>query len=960
MNNKVIHGFRFVSERALPELEATLREAVYEKNGAKLLFIDRKESNKTFSIAFKTIPTDDTGVFHIIEHSVLCGSDKFPVKEPFVELLKGSLKTFLNAMTFPDKTMYPISSRNDKDFLNLVDVYMDAVFNPIAMRKPEIFMQEGWHYELHSPEEEMLYKGVVFNEMKGAYSSADELMMSSIAKLLYKGTCYSHDSGGDPLAIPNLTYEQFVASHKKFYHPSGAFIFLDGAVDLDKTLALLDSYLSKYEYQELDTEIVALTPAGHTEKTISYEISENEDPEGKARVCLGFYAGDYTERRRAVALAIIIAAIAGSNDSPFKKKMLDLGICEDVNFSTYDGIRDNSILIEIKNVKVENMKLAESEALRILREILDTGIDKELLSAFFNNLEFRIREQDNPSQPSGITYAISALDTWLYGGDPMDALAFEDDLAYLREKLGTDYYEAVLRETILESSHSATLYMIPSATLGEERVAEEKRVLKAKKESMSPDELNDTIAANTRLEEWQRSDDSEQALATIPALTKDDISPLPEEYPIEKYNLDETEALFTPIASRGILYTKLLFDVGDLTAEELSLASLLAELLKNLPTSEFDTVSLQTKIKSELGSFVPSILTATKNGIATPYFLVGISALVSKLGAVPKITEQVLLNTLFEDTSAIGKIVRQIKIGAQEGISASGHAAAMGRCAAYVSSEAAMSEYIDGIENYLYIKKLDSEFDTASGALVEKLENLAKKIFTRKRLTVYHAGERNDAFIESLLQVFPEGSEMGERVKIEPLGVRREGILIPAQISFASQSGNVYELEETPHGSLTVIRSILSYGFLWNAIRVQGGAYGAGFTRRANGIAAFYTYRDPDANRSIDCFRQSADFLRQTAESGEDITNLIIGAIGDTDPLITPKLLSALALVTYLRGETFEDRARFRSEMINTSAPDLLRAADLIDKITAGGVCVIGGKDKLDACGDKLTSFIEI
>ena len=960
MKDKVIHGFRFVSERALPELEATLREAVYEKNGAKLLFIDRKESNKTFSIAFKTIPTDDTGVFHIIEHSVLCGSDKFPVKEPFVELLKGSLKTFLNAMTFPDKTMYPISSRNDKDFLNLVDVYMDAVFNPIAMRKPEIFMQEGWHYELHSPEEEMLYKGVVFNEMKGAYSSADELMMSGIAKLLYQGTCYEHDSGGDPLAIPNLTYEQFVASHKKFYHPSGAFIFLDGAVDLDKTLALLDSYLSAYEYQELDTEIVALTPTGHKEKTISYEISENEDPEGKARVCLGFYATDYTERRRAVALAIIIAAIAGSNDSPFKKRMLDLGLCEDVNFSTYDGIRDNSILIEIKNVKAENMKLAESEALRILREILDTGIDKDLLSAFFNNLEFRIREQDNPAQPSGITYAISALDTWLYGGDPMDALAFEDDLAFLREKLGTDYYEKVLRETVLESSHSATLYMIPSATLGAERVEEEKRVLGEKKKAMSEKELADTVSATARLEEWQRSEDSEEALATIPALSKDDISPLPEEYPIEKYSFGNTEALFTPIASRGILYTKLLFDVSDLTAEELSLASLLSELFKNLPTVEFDTVSLQTRIKSELGTFVPSILTATKNGIATPYFLVGISALLSKLSSVAKITEQVLLNTLFEDVSAIGKIIRQIKIGAQEGISAYGHSAAMGRCAAYVSSEAAMSEYIDGIENYLYIKKLDSEFDTVSGELIKKLKDLAKKIFTKKRLTVYHAGERNDEFISSLMQIFPEGSDMGKRAEIKPFGARREGILIPAQISFASQSGNVYELEGTQHGSLAVIRSILSYGFLWNSIRVQGGAYGAGFTRRANGIAAFYTYRDPDANRSIDCFGQSAEFLRRTAESGEDITNLIIGAIGDTDPLITPKLISALALVTYLRGETFEDRARFRREMINTSAPDLLRAADLIDKITAGGVCVIGGKDKLEACGDKLTSFIEI
>ena len=960
MNEKVIHGFRFTNERALPELEATLREAVYEKNGAKLLFIDRKEVNKTFSIAFKTIPTDDTGVFHIIEHSVLCGSDKFPVKEPFVELLKGSLKTFLNAMTFPDKTMYPISSRNDKDFLNLVDVYMDAVFNPVAMRKPEVFMQEGWHYELRAPEDEMLYKGVVFNEMKGAYSSADELMMSGIAKLLYKGTCYEHDSGGDPLAIPSLTYEQFVASHKKFYHPSGAFIFLDGAVDLDKTLALLDTYLSCYEYRELDTEIVPLSPSGRSEKTISYEIAENEDPEGKARVCLGFYAGDYTERRRSVALAIAVAAIAGTNDSPFKKKMLDLGICEDVNFSTYDGIRDNSILIEIKNVKEENMKLAESEAFRILGEILDTGIDRELLSAFFNNLEFRIREQDNPSQPSGISYAISALDTWLYGGDPMDALAFEEDLSFLRGKLGTSYFSDVLREVVLESRHSAALYMLPSSTLGGERVAEEKRTLAQKKSTLGKEEIEAIIEANKKLDEWQTSEDTEEALATIPALSKEDISPLPEEYPIEKYEIDGTPALYTRVASRGIVYAKLLFDLSDLTPEELSLASILCELLKNLPTADLDTVTLQTKIKSELGSFAPSIITTSKDGTATAYFFVGISALKAKLPSVPELVREVLIKTVYEDKAAIGKILRQLKIAAQEGICSSGHASAMARSAAYVSSEAAISEHVDGIECYLYIKKLDAEFDTCADETVKGFEALAKKIFAKERLTVYHAGERNDAFMGELASVFPQGNGMGERVSIAPFGKRCEGIVIPAQIAFASQSGNVYELEGGMHGSLAVIRSILSYGYLWNSIRVQGGAYGAGFTRRANGIAAFYTYRDPDANRSLECFRQSAEFLRKTAEDGEDITNLIIGAIGDIDPLITPKLLSGLALITYLRGESYEDRVRFRREMINTSSDDLLRAAELIDKITAGGVCVIGGRDKLDACGDKLTSFIEI
>ena len=960
MSNKVIHGFEFVSARDIPELSATLHEAVYRKNGAKLVFLERPDTNKTFSITFKTIPEDDTGVFHIIEHSVLCGSDKYPVKEPFVELLRGSLKTFLNAMTFPDKTVYPISSRNDRDFLNLVSVYMDAVLHPVAMTKPEIFMQEGWHYELRDRDDDMQYKGVVFNEMKGAYSSADEVMMSEMASLIYKGSCYACDSGGDPLAIPSLTYEQFVASHKKYYHPSNSRIFLGGEVDLDKTLALLDSYLSEYDYLDVDSDIPMIAPAGHVEGTVEYEISENENPEGKARVCLGFAAGDYTERRKNVALGIALDAIAGTNDSPFKKAMLDLGICEDVNFVSYDGVQQNSIFLEIKNVKNADIKRAERIAVEKLSEVITGGIDRRALTASFNSMEFRLREQDSPGQPAGIGYAISCLDTWLYGGDPLDALAFEDDLAFLREKLDTGYYEEVLSEIFLSSLHSATLYMLPSAELGAARAEREKRVLSEAKAALGEGGVESVIRSTLALDEWQNSEDSEEALATIPKLSRDDIDPEPEDYPIEEYTIGDTPALFTPVASRGITYAKLLFDISDFTAEELVLASLITDLLKNLPTEESDTVTLQTKIKSELGAFGTSIIVGSRDGELKPRFNVGISALATKLESAREIAREVLLGTLFEDKAAIGKIVRQIKLGAQEGIAASGHAAALGRCAAYTSAEAAAREYIDGIENYLYIKKLDENFDTGAALLCEKLAALAKRIFCRARLTVYHAGERNDAYAERLVSIFDEGEAPARNAMIEPLGERREGIVIPAQIAYASQSLNLTPVLGRIPGSITVVRAILSYGHLWNSIRVQGGAYGAGFVVRNNGVAGFYTYRDPNALRSLGCFRESADALRKLADSGDDITTLIIGAIGDYDPMITPKLLSALSLGCYLRGETLEDRRRYRSEMINTSASDLRAAADLIERIAEGGVCIVGGRDKLDACGEALTSFVEI
>ncbi|MBQ9071117.1 MAG: insulinase family protein [Clostridia bacterium] len=961
IESKNIHGFEFVSEREIPEIKGVLREAVYKKNGARLLFLDREDNNKTFAISFKTIPEDDTGVFHIIEHSVLCGSEKYPVKEPFVELLKGSLKTFLNAFTFPDKTMYPVSSRNNKDFFNLVDIYMDAVLHPLAVKRPEIFYQEGWHYELHRDSDEMIYKGVVFNEMKGAYSSADELEMEEMSSLLYKGSCYARDSGGNPSVIPMLTFEKFKESHAKYYHPSNAVIILDGSVDLEKTLKLLDSFLSEYDALEIDTDIPMIAPAGHTEKTVHYEIAPGEDPSGKARVCLGYMTADFSDRRLIAALAILTDAIAGSNDSPYKKAMLDSGLCEDVSFISYDGIQQNSLLIEIKNVKEENIEAVKRLSRDVLSEIVKKGIDKNALTASFNMLEFRVREQDMATFPAGIAYAISALDTYLYGGDPKTSLSFEEDIEYLRGQLDGDYYEKLIEKYILSSPHSATLYMLPSATLGEERERLEKEKLKKIKAGMSDVELKETIAKTEALEEWQRSEDTPEALETLPKLSISDISELPEKYPTVEYEIQKTPALYTESNSRGIIYTNLLFDISDFSTDELFYVSLLTELYKNVRTDKSNVVELQTKIKTELGSFAVGTLVGSKNGVVTPYVNVSISSLKSKLDSAVDIAKEVLLGSEFSDTAAVGKIIKQMKSMDADAISASGHSAAFSRAAAYVSAEAAVGEYLDGIECYLKLKELDKNYKAVSTSLSESLTKTAKKIFVRGRLTACHSGERCDEFIEQMILAFMPSDRINEVCKIGPLGARREGILIPASISFASMAGNVLNYEDKISGSLAVARSILSFGYLWNTIRVQGGAYGAGFIRRNSGVVGYYTYRDPDANRSLKCFRESSDYLRAVAASGESIENFIIGAVGDSDPLITPKVMGALAIGAYIRGESYENRALRRNEMLKTGPDDLVRIADLLDKVTVdSGVCVVGGRDKLYACGDEIETIIEI
>lgn len=956
-----LHGFEFISSREIPELRGVLHEAVYKKNGAKLLFIDREDANKSFAIAFKTIPEDDTGVFHILEHSVLCGSDKYPVKEPFVELLKGSLKTFLNAFTFPDKTMYPVSSKNDKDFLNLVDIYMDAVLHPLAVKKPEIFYQEGWHYELHGKEDEMIYKGVVFNEMKGAYSSADEVEMSEMSSMLYRDNCYGKDSGGNPKYIPTLTYEKFVAAHSKYYHPSNARIILDGSVDIEKTLALLDGFLSEYDYLEIDTDITPIEHKGHVEKTIEYEISPTEDPEGKARVCLGFLTSSFKERRLSVALSIATDAIAGTNDSPFKKAMLDSGLCEDVYFVPYDGVQDNSVMIEIKNVKRENMEEVKRLAIETISEIVKTGIDKAILNASFNSLEFRVREQDMATFPAGIAYSISALDTWLYGADPKDGLSFEDDIAYLRSMLESDFYEKILEKYILNSTHSATLYMIPSATLGEKREAEEREKLSAAKAKMSESELSEIINNTELLENWQKTPDSPEALATIPMVEIADISELPEKYDSEESVCCGVESVFTKTNSRGIVYTTLVFDLSDFDERELFALSILTELYKNVATDSHSASELQTKIKTELGGFSTGTLVSSKNGLTTPYLQVAVSALASKLDSVVDIVGEVLLTSKFDDYDAIGKIIRQMKMGAQESVSAAGHSAAFLRASAYVSREAVINEHLEGIENYLKLKALDADYTTHAKALSGFLMELVGKIFTRKRLSVYYSGEKAEGYAEKLASIFPEGVDFERGSNIEPLGVRREGILIPAAISFASMAGDVLSYAEKMSGSFAVARSIASYEFLWNAIRVQGGAYGAGFIKRQNGMVGFYTYRDPNANRSVDIFKQTPEFLREFASEADNIDNFIIGAIGDSETLLTPKVVGALAIAARLRGETYEDKVRQRREILNTSGDDLLKVADILEQIVnVSGSCIIGGKAQLNAAKDKIDSIIEI
>lgn len=943
--NDKLHGFTVTRISEVGKI-GTLYEMVYEKNGARLSYFERDDHNKTFSIAFKTIPEDDTGVFHIIEHSVLCGSEKFPVKEPFVELLKSSLNTFLNAMTFDDKTMYPVASKNEKDFLNLVEVYLDAVFAPKILTKPEIFYQEGWHYELTDKDAELTYKGVVFNEMKGAYSAADQLVYRYMPKLLAPNTCYSNNSGGDPEAIPNLTYEQFIASYKRYYHPSNSYIFLDGIMDLSKVLPLIDSYLSRFERAEVDATIPMQPVIPRVEKTFEYEVGAGEDESGKARLALGKVVARFDEPEKCAAYAVISDILAGSNEAPLKKALLGAGLCEDVSMSLYDGIQQNAIVIEAKNAKVENLSKIEeiiTESLKAASE----GFDKERLHASVKFAEFKAREADFGSAPAGLIYAMGTLETQLYGGDPTATLDKAAVYASLYEKIDTGYFEDLVRE-LLSEENSAKLTLLPSKTLADERLAAEKARLAAARASWSEAELEEVLSLNESLLAWQKSEDSEEALKTLPTLTLDDISRTPEDFTVEEGEILGERTLLYRASTNGIVYADLFFPLTDLSEEEISLASFLSTILGNLPTEKYGTIELQDEVKKNLGALKTAITTYTgKGGDVTPYMVLSASALEADTDKLVELCREVILATDFSDKKLLRDILKQSKLATEMSFVEEGHSVAITRASAAFSAQARIDDLVDGVGFLSAIRALDESFDSTD--LGARLASLARRIFTRDGATVALIGEENPALAEKLMKMLPVSNKKPKTTAIMPLGARREAIIIPAQVAYASICANLNKLGFELTGSQNVARNIVSYSYLWNVVRVQGGAYGAGMIVRQNGDVGYYSFRDPTPARTLEAYHSAGKFLSEFAQSTDDFTKFVIGAVGDAEPLRTPRTAGTLAFSLYFGGVTHADTCRRRAQLVETGREDLLTVAKLLDAVAEGGsVVVVGGKDKIN------------
>ena len=961
-NGKTYSGFTVREIRPLPELEARLYRMDHEKSGARLVWLDRKDENKTFGIAFRTLPSDDTGVFHILEHSVLCGSNKYRVKEPFVELMKSSMNTFLNAMTFPDKTFYPISSRNPKDFLNLMRVYMDAVLHPLIYTKPEIFRQEGWHYEMPKDGGEVSYKGVVFNEMKGAYASADTLLGRSVLRQLFPDTCYGCDSGGDPVHIPELTYEQFLASHRKFYHPSNSYIFLDGQMDVQEVLSILDGeFLCAYDRQDGQPEFSLQAPVKSPLLRASYEISPNESAASRARLAWGYVLGDYTCREEVTAMHAIADALCGGNQSPLKERILSAGLGQDVSIQVEDGILQPVVVLEVRNMDDSRAGEVESAVRSELERLVREGMDHERRAAPLANMEFQMRERDYGRMPQGLGLGMGVLGSWLYGGDPAANLEVGELFASLNRKLEEGYFEALLERTLLRSEHSCQVLLVPSATLGEENRAAEAARLRSAGGSWTPAERAALEEQQAALDAWQASVDTPEALASIPALRLEDIPTEPEDVPLEVGELCGVPLLRHHIPTGGVGYVSLYFDISDLTAEQLPCAALLCALLGELDTASHDSLTLQKLQRLLLGAIHFSIEPygrVNEPDSCRTYLCVSFSALEAKLEKAAALILEIAASTRFDDTRQLRNLVRQYSAQMEQSAAANGHSFAVTRVSAGFSAEGAVREHIGGLSYCQWLKELERNFDGRAAALTEQLQGLCARIFTAGRLTIGVTGVEDAcaaALERTVLAQLPAGTREDLPCAVGPWGVRKEGIVLPVDVSFAALGGSLLRYGIPYSGALRVASRAVTLAYLWNVIRVQGGAYGTGMGVSDSGNVSFYSYRDPGAARSLACYRQTADFLTQFCGGAPDLTGLIIGAVAESDPLMLPSRKGRNSDGLYLKGVTYADRRRRRAEMLSAKPEELAAMAEALRKLgETGGVCVVGSKEQIAACGQEL------
>ena len=747
-------GFILDGVKELPEMKAVLYQMHFRKNGAKLMWLSRREENKTFTITFKTLPPDDTGVFHILEHSLLCGSEKYPVSKPFVEMLKSSLQTFMNAFTFPDKTMYPVCSRNEKDFLNLMDVYLDAVFHPLCVTRKEIFLQEGWHYELDDPEGELTCNGVVYNEMKGMYASPDTLIDSLLNRMLFPDNCYRFQSGGDPEHITELSYEEYVANYRKFYHPSNACVILDGDMDIAAILTKIGKVFHEFEAQEMDCEINLQEPVHLEEYHCPYEVGGNEEIDNKVILAGGWVYGKYDEPEKNMACGVLADLLCSSNESPLRKAILEKGLAENVELAKMDGIQQPYFVLVVRNTSEDKRVEVWETVEPALKELAEKGLDHNRLESILSRLEFNLREKESGMYPEGIVNAMRMLDSCLYGGDPAQNLCYGVIFDSLRKKIGEGYFEGLLKETLIENSHCARLALYPSKTIGEERRRKEKEHFQEIKKLWLPIKREQAVEELAWLRKIQGTPDAEEQLATLPMLTLSDIPEKTEEIPQTVRKMEGCKVLAHPLETDGIVHISYYFSLEGLSEEELCGTSFLRTLLGQAGTVNYNPLELQAELEGKLGrfqSYVDVFARRDQTEECTPYLVVQVSALREKMADAARLAGEVLNGSKFDDLQYIRTRIRQLRISMEQHILMNGNVYAARLALAGFSARGAAEETFQGIRMLRWVQRMDDDFEKEGARLLVELGRLCKKIFVRERATLSVTGEIEESWMSEMV-----------------------------------------------------------------------------------------------------------------------------------------------------------------------------------------------------------------
>ena len=956
-----IHGlaeYEILDEHRVEDVQSDGFILRHKKSGARIAILSNNDDNKVFYIGFRTPPEDETGVPHIIEHTTLCGSKKFPVKDPFIELAKGSLNTFLNAMTYPDKTVYPVASCNDQDFKNLMDVYLDAVFNPNITKYEEIFKQEGWHYELTGKDDELKINGVVYNEMKGAYSSPDEVLSSQIYRSLFPDNTYSKDSGGNPEYIPKLTYEAYFDFYHKYYHPSNSYIYLYGDMDVVERLEWLDKeYLSLYDYKKVNSEINK-QPAFDKIKNVEaqYSITMDDSQENKTYLSYNRVVGDTLDEMLYQAFDVLDYALVSSPGAPVKQALIDAGIGDDV-YGSYDaGILQPVFSFVAKNANASQADEFESIIENTLKEVVKTGINKEALLAGINSSEFKFREADFGQFPKGLLFGLNCLDSWLFDDmKPFIHLECLGTFAKLRKAVDTDYFEKLIQEYLLDNTHGSSVTVKPKRGLGNEREEALAKELSDYKASLSDEEIKKLIEDTEHLKKYQEEPSSDEDLRKLPMLTRADMKKNAMPFSNIEDELLDVKVVRHDIESNGIDYISFLFDAGDFAQSELGYLGFFTNALGLVSTEKYSYTDLANATNIYTGGI--STGTASHPDIKDRNnfvfkFEVKLKVLEKNLDKALELMEQMLLTSDFTDTKRLGELVAQIKARLQANLSSSGHLVAAMRSMSSFSRYALYQDELKGIAFYRSICHIEKELSESPKSVSDKLAAIAKKLFARNRMLISFTGN-NEAYgnakpsLEKVIAGFDKMSAIGNQAEVH-FNTAKEAFIDASQIQYVAKTGDFICEGYEYTGALRLLRIILSYDYLWINVRVKGGAYGCMNTFLRSGESYFVSYRDPNLSDTLDVYDKIPEYIKSFSPDERDMTKYIIGTFSALDTPMNPEAKGSRSLSAYLEGITYEQIQKERNEILNAQPEDIRRLADLVEAVLKkDSICVIGNENMI-------------